>query len=105
MIQSQQYFFCRTRTTKQNKPVAIYFHFSYYGDNAFQLLKYCIHKIKVNCNNNQPVVFKTLNGVGKMKFFATPKIEALLSIKTLLCTSSHIMAVVQTMQENRKNNI
>ena len=70
---------------------------------GLQLLKSCIRKIKVNYKNDQPVVFKILYDVCKMEFFSsTRKIELLLSISFLLCTSSRVLAVVQIMWEKPK---
>ena len=40
---------------------------------VLQLLKSCICKIKVNCKNDQPVVFKILYDVCKMEFFWNTK--------------------------------
>ena len=36
---------------KEKETVVIFFHFPYCGDEGFQLLKHCIHKIKVNSKN------------------------------------------------------
>ena len=58
---------------KQNEPVVIYFCFPHYGDKGFQLTKSYIRKIKVNCKNNQPVVFEILYDVSKMRFFCNTK--------------------------------
>ena len=57
------------RTAKQKEPVVVYFRSPYYGDKGLQLLKSCIRKIKVNCKNDQPVVFKILYDVCKVEFF------------------------------------
>ena len=60
------------RAAKQKESVVTYFRFPYSGDKGFQLLKSCIRKIKVNCKNDQPVVFKILY-VCKMEFFCNTK--------------------------------
>ena len=76
--------FCKTRwahedksepnpTAKQKEPVAIYFRFPYYGDKGLLLLKSYIRKIKVNCKNDHPVIFKILHDVCKMEFFCNTK--------------------------------
>ena len=44
-------------------PVINYFRFPYYGDKGFQILKSYIRKIKLNCKNDPPVLFKILYGV------------------------------------------
>ena len=59
-------------TAKQKELVVIYFFFPYYEDKGLKLLKSCICKIKENCKNNQPVVFKILY-VCKMEFFCNTK--------------------------------
>ena len=58
---------------KQKEPVVTYFLFPYYGYKGFQLLKSCIRKSKVNCKNDQAVVFKILYHVCKMEFFCNSK--------------------------------
>ena len=47
-------------TAKQKELVVIYFRFPYYEDKGWHLLKFYIRKIKVNCKNNQSVVFTIL---------------------------------------------
>ena len=59
-------------TAKQKELVVIYFRFPYYDGKGLKLLKSCICKIKVNCKNDQPVVFKILY-VCKMEFFCNTK--------------------------------
>ena len=59
-------------TAKQKETIVIYFHIPYYGHKRLQLLKSCIRKKKVNCKNDQPVVFKILY-VCKMEFFCNIK--------------------------------
>ena len=54
-------------------PVINYFRFPYYGDKGFQILKSYIRKIKLNCKNDPPVLFKILYGVCKMEFFCNTK--------------------------------
>ena len=39
-----------------------------------------------------------------MEFFCNTKIELIISINLLLCTSSHVLAVVQIMWEKQKEN-
>ena len=60
-------------TAKQKEPVVIYFQFPYYGDERLQLLKSCILKMKVNCKNDEPIVFKVLYDVCTMNFFCNNK--------------------------------
>ena len=62
-------------TAKQKEPVIIYFCFPYYGDKGLQLLKSCIHKVKIKLNgkNDQPGVFKILYDVCKIEFFCNTK--------------------------------
>ena len=60
-------------TAKQKELVVIYFRLPYYGDRGLQLLKSYIRKIKVNCKNDQPVVFKILYGVCKMEISCNTK--------------------------------
>ena len=59
-------------TTKRKEPVVIYFHFPYYGDKGLQLLKSCIHKIKVKSKNKQLFLFKIYD-VCKMELFCNTK--------------------------------
>ena len=68
---------------------------------SFYNLAY-VNKFKANCKNDQRVVFKIQYGVCKIELFATPKIELLISINLLLCTSSRVLAVVQIMWEKSK---
>ena len=42
-------------TVKKNKVVVIYLCLPYYEDKGLQFLKSCMHKIKVNFKNEQPV--------------------------------------------------
>ena len=60
-------------TAEQKEPVVIYFRFPYNGDKGFQLLKSCIRKIKVNCKDDQPVVFKILYNFCKMEIFCNTR--------------------------------
>ena len=60
-------------TAKQKELVVVYFRFPYYEDKGLQLLKSCTRKIKVNCKNDQPVIFKILYDVCKLQFFCNTK--------------------------------
>ena len=61
---------------RQNKRNLLCFTSAYhtnYGDRGLQLLKSYIRKIKENCKNDQPVVFKILCDVCKIEFFCNTK--------------------------------
>ena len=60
-------------TAKQKEHVVIYFQFPYYGDERLLLLKSCILKMKVNCKNDEPIVFKILYDACTMNFFCNNK--------------------------------
>ena len=68
---------------------------------SFYNLAY-VNKFKVNCKNDQRVVFKILYDVCKIELFCNTEVELLISINLLLCTSSRVLAVVQIMWEKPK---
>ena len=79
----------RNLKEKEKEPVVIYFRLPYYGAEEFQLLKSCIRKNKVNCKNDNPVVFKILYDVPKI---ALTKTELLLSI-IFCCVQLHVSSL------------
>ena len=82
----------------------IYFCFPYYGDKGLQLLKSWIRKIKVNCKNDQPVVFKILYDVCKMEFFCNTKDRTPIINQSFVVYQFMCMAVVQIMWEKLKEH-
>ena len=78
------------RTAKQKELVVIYFCFPYYEYKGLQLLKYFIRKIKLNCKNDRPAVFKILYDACDFEFFCN------------LCMSSRVLAVLQITWEKPK---
>ena len=104
-LQAHQYKSESNIAAKQKKPVLICYRFSYSGVKSLQFLKSCICKIKVNCKNDQPVVFKILYDFCKIEFFSNAKdITPIILINLLLCTSSRVLALVQIMQEKSKEH-
>ena len=69
-------------TKKHKEPLTVCFRFPYCRYQGFQLLKSCISKIKVNCKNDQPVVFKILYDVWSS--LVIPNSEFLLSINLVV---------------------
>ena len=71
---------------------------------GLQLLKSCIRKIKVNCKNDQPSVFKILYDVCKIEFFCNTKDRAPTINQSFVMYGFTFLAVVQTMWEKLKEN-
>ena len=91
-----------TLREKQKQSVVIYILFLYYGDKRFQLIKSYIHKIKVNCKNDQPVVYKILC-IGKKRYTITApqyalKIMGALLSRILNITTVHLIFELEIFQ-------
>ena len=88
-------------TAKQKEPVVIYFYFPYYGGKGLQLLKSCIRKIKVNCKNYQPVVFK-ISYVCKTEFFCNTKYRTPIINQSFVVNEFMCPGCVNCMKETEK---
>ena len=87
--------------TEKSNETTIYFRFRYYGDKGFSLFKSSIRKIKSNCKEDHPFVFRLLYDVTKLECFCntkdrTPKLKEYFVVYELICSGCNANYVGKT---------